>query len=237
MRAKSLRDTRVSSSHLTGYHHSLRMIASLSTCSCNTTTPAPAPAPVRHAFTRRSLRPVNPLKELHDLAGLFPEPADAPLFLNARHVAREATPEPYRTMLVHEHHMTISMESWHHCSVDVEVLESRFQDGLYLRKIRLLKSGTSRVVQFGYVRFNLELVTEPVRREILEERVPLGRILIQHNVFRHVELGAILQFTAGPGLAHYLQMPAEADTWGRLATIFCNGSPAIDLLEITAPLE
>ena len=111
MRAKSLRDTRVSSSHLTGYHHSLRMIASLSTCSCNTTTPAPAPAPVRHAFTRRSLRPVNPLKELHDLAGLFPEPADAPLFLNARHVAREATPEPYRTMLVHEHHMTISMES------------------------------------------------------------------------------------------------------------------------------
>ena len=180
---------------------------------------------------------MNPLKELNDLAGLFPEPADAPLFLQARHVAREATPEPYRTMLVHEHHMTISMESWHRCSVDVEVLESRFQDGLYLRKIRLLKSGTSRAVQFGYVRFNLELVTEQVRKEILEEKVPLGRILIQHNVFRHVELGAILQFTVGPGLARWLQMPEQAVTWGRLATIFCNGSPAIDLLEISAPLE
>ena len=49
---------------------------------------------------------MNPLKELHDLAGLFPEPADAPLFLNARHVAREATPEPYRTMLVQDRKST-----------------------------------------------------------------------------------------------------------------------------------
>jgi hypothetical protein len=180
---------------------------------------------------------VNPLIELQELVSLFPDPENEPLYLSAEHVAKEATPEPYHRMLVHEHHMTISMESYHDCTVDVEVMASRFQDGLYLRKIRLHRSGTKEAIQFGYVRFNLDLVTEKVRKEILAEKTPLGRVLIQHNVFRHVDLGAILRFTAGPGLANYLNMELGQLTYGRLATIFCNGTAAIDLLEVTAPLD
>lgn len=180
---------------------------------------------------------MNPLRELEELANLFPEPDGRRLYLTAEHVAKEATPEPYHRMLVHEHHMTISMESWHNCSVNVQVMASRFEDGLYLRKIRLLKSGTDTVVQFGFVRFNLDYVTEKVRAEILAEKVPLGRVLIQHNVFRHVDLGAILRFTAGEGLSEYLNMDIGQTTYGRLATIFCNGSPAIDLLEVSSPLD
>ena len=34
----------------------------------------------------------------------------------------------------------------------------------------------------------------------------MGRVLINHNVLRHIDLGAIVKFTGGPGLAHYLQM-------------------------------
>lgn len=180
---------------------------------------------------------MNPLKELEELVSFFPEPEGHQLYLSAEHVAKEATPEPYHRMLVHEHHMTISMESFHDCTVDVEVMASRFENGLYLRKIRLHRSGTKEAIQFGYVRFNLDFVTEKVRAEILEERVPLGRILIQHNVFRHVDLGAILRFTAGPGLAEYLNVNVGQVTFGRLATIFCNGSPAIDLLEVASPLD
>ncbi len=180
---------------------------------------------------------MNPLKELQELVTLFPEPGGHELYLTAEHVAKEATPEPYHRMLVHEHHMTISMESYHDCTVDVEVMASRFEDGLYLRKIRLHKSGTRNAIQFGYVRFNLDFVTDKVRAEILSEKIPLGRVLIQHNVFRHVDLGAILRFTAGPGMAEYLQMDVGQTTYGRLATIFCNGSPAIDLLEVSSPLD
>lgn len=180
---------------------------------------------------------MNPLKELQELVTLFPEPVGHELYLTAEHVAKEATPEPYHRMLVHEHHMTISMESYHDCTVDVEVMASRFEDGLYLRKIRLHKSGTRDAIQFGYVRFNLDFVTDKVRAEILSEKIPLGRVLIQHNVFRHVDLGAILRFTAGPGMAEYLQMDVGQTTYGRLATIFCNGSPAIDLLEVSSPLD
>jgi hypothetical protein len=76
-----------------------------------------------------------------------------------------------------------------------------------------------------------------VKKEILAGVIPLGRVLIQHNVLRHVDLGAIIRFTAGPGLARHLQMKEGQVTYGRMATIFCNGSPAIDLLEISAPLD
>lgn len=179
---------------------------------------------------------MNPIIELQQLAALFPEADGVPLYKSAEHVAREATPEPYHRMLVHEHHMTITMEAYHDCTVDVSVLESRFEDDLYLRKIILRKSGTSDVVQFGLVRFNFDYVTPAVKAEILAQKTPLGRVLIQHNVLRHIDLGAILRFTADEGLCRYLPMTPGQTTYGRMATIFCNGAPAVDLLEISSPL-
>lgn len=179
---------------------------------------------------------MNPLIELEQLCALFPEPDGDALYLNAEHIAREATPEPYHRMLVHEHHMTVTMESFHDCSVEVQVVESQFVDDLYCRKILLNKEGTSQNVQFGIVRFNFSFVTDSVREQIESESIPLGRVLIQHNVLRHIDLGAIVKFQAGPGLSRYLQMEVGQETFGRMATIFCNGSPAVDLLEISAPL-
>ena len=117
------------------------------------------------------------------------------------------------------------------------VVDRRLEGDIYNRKILLTKQGTNTVVQFGLVRFDFQYVTEAVRREIIDERTPLGRVLINHNVLRQVDLNAILRVTAGPGLAKYLQMQEGGVTYGRVATIFCNQKPAIDLLEISAPLE
>ena len=178
---------------------------------------------------------MNPLDELSRLTGTFAE--QQPLFANAEHVPAAMTPEPYRQMLVHDHHMTVTMERYHESTVDVRVLEQVLDGDVYSRKILLLKSGTEQVVQFGIVRFDFSFVTAAVREEILSEGIPLGRVLINHNVLRHVDLGAILKITAGPALADYLQMESGDVTYGRLATIFCNHKPAVDLLEITARLE
>ena len=140
-------------------------------------------------------------------------------------------------MLVHELHMTVTMEAYYDCPVEVVVLQTRDEGGLYLRQSLLKKLGTDSVIQYGIVRFNLEYVTEPVRQEILSESIPLGRILIQHNVLRHIDLGAIVKLTAGPALSRHLPLTTGETTYGRMATIFCNGAPAVDLLEISAPLK
>ena len=177
---------------------------------------------------------MKPHDELLSLTNLFPEPES--LFLRAEHIPSAVTPEPYKSMLVHDHHMTLAMEGHHGCTVDVRVLDSQHHGNTYARKIQLLKHGTETVVMFGIIRFQLEYVTEAVRVEILAGQTPLGRILINHNVLRHIDLGAILEITAGPTLARYLGMPVAGVTYGRLATIFCNRQPALDLLEISAPL-
>ncbi len=181
-----------------------------------------------------ALHTMNPHDELLSLTNLFP--AVEPLFLKAEHIPSSLTPEPYKTLLVHDHHMTLAMESHHGCSVDVRVVAQKLDGLLYAREILLLKHGTDQVVQYGIVRFNLSYVTEAVRQEILVGQTPLGRVLINHNVLRHIDLGAILEIQAGPRLAAHLGMPVGCVTYGRMATIFCNRQPAVDLLEISTPL-
>ena len=123
------------------------------------------------------------------------------------YIPASTTPEPYKSMLVHEHHMTVNMENYHECQVDVKIIDRHLEGEQYSRKILLTKTGTDEVVQFGIVRFNFEYVTPAVKQEILDGNIPLGRVLINHNVFRHIDLNAILRLTAGPGLA---KLPADA---------------------------
>ncbi len=177
---------------------------------------------------------MNPQDELNALTGLF-DGGDA-IFGSAVHIPSAMTPEPYKQMLVHDHHMTVTMENFHGTAVDVRIIDQIDSEGLYCRKIVLLKTGTEEVVQFGIVRFNFHDVTDDVRSEIVDGKTPLGRVLIKHNVLRHIDLGAIIRVTAGEELAGLLQMKSGETTFGRLATIFCNECPAVDLLEISAPL-
>lgn len=176
---------------------------------------------------------MNPTDELKKLIALFP--GGESLFERAEHVPSALTPEPYKRLLVHEHHMTVTMEEFYHTSVVVKVLDRRQDGDIYSRKILLERSDDGRVVQFGIVRFNLGVVLPAVRDEILSERTPLGRILINYNVLRHIDLGAILQMTAGAGLAKLFGCQPGETTYGRMATIFCNRLPAVDLLEVAAP--
>lgn len=178
---------------------------------------------------------MNPLNELKSLTSLFPE--ENLLIEKAEHVPAAMVPEPYKTLLAHDHHMTIAMEKQHGCSVNVQILERNNIDEYYCRKIVLTNSITNKVVQFGIVKFNFQYVTETVKNEIIKGETPLGRILIDHNVLRHIDLGAILKIKSGPALAEYLQIESGETTYGRLATIFCNGQPAVDLLEVSTKID
>ena len=79
----------------------------------------------------------------------------------------ESLPQPYRSLLVHDQHMTVTMENFHGCPVAVKVLAKRFDDPVYSRKIILTRTDNGRIVQFGIVRFDLSFVTQSVRNEIL----------------------------------------------------------------------
>jgi hypothetical protein len=178
---------------------------------------------------------VNPIDELKKLTGLFADGED--LIARARHVPSALTPEPYKGLLVHEQHMTVTMEEFYRTPVAVRVIERSRQGEIYNREIVLERSDNGAVVQFGIVRFDLSYVVPAVRDEILREETPLGRILINYNVLRHIALGAILEIHPGPRLQRLFGCQPQDIAYGRLATIFCNRQPAVDLLEIAAPVK
>jgi chorismate-pyruvate lyase len=150
-------------------------------------------------------------------------------------VAADQVPQPYRDLLVHEHHMTVTVEAHHGSLVDVQVLERKREGDAYARKILLAKQTDGRIVQFGLVLIWLNYCGPEVRSEILAEKTPLGRILINHNVLRRIEPTDYLRVTPGPEMMQWFGLLSPEPAYGRLAMIYCDGQPAIELLEIVAP--
>jgi chorismate-pyruvate lyase len=146
-------------------------------------------------------------------------------------------PPPYRELLDHQHHMTVTVEAHHRSPVDVRVLERKSDRNFYSRKILLARQTDGRVVQFGIMRVNFEYLSPAVRREIESEKTPLGRVLISHNVLREIELVSLWKVEPGPDLCELFNILPHQSTYGRTAIIHCNGEPGVELLEIVTPEE
>jgi chorismate-pyruvate lyase len=144
-------------------------------------------------------------------------------------------PEPYRGLLAHDKHMTVTVEAFHGCPVDVRVLETHVTPTHYSRKILLARQRDGAVVQYGIVRLNLDYLGPDVRREIESRQTPLGRILIEHNVLRTVKLLTLWKVEPGAELRKLFGLRKADTCYGRTALIYCNGIPAVELLEIVTP--
>lgn len=167
--------------------------------------------------------------ELHSLVSLF---YDHQGLGNICPVHPDEVPEPFRQLLVHEHHMTVTVEQYFGSQVDVDVLAIQEKGDEYSRKILLRRQSDQKVVQFGIVRLNPSLLDKVVWEEIALEQTPLGRVLINHNVMREVKLYQLYQLEASHELAGYFGVDPGAAIFGRTAMIFCDGRPAIELLEV-----
>ena len=141
----------------------------------------------------------------------------------------------YRQLLSHSSHMTVTVESFYEDSVEVSVLRSQKSTDFYCREILLSTQRGGKVVQYGIVRLKLGLISEPARSEILAESKPLGRVLIDREILREVELFDLFKVACGPKLAEFFDVPPGTVTYGRTAMIHCDHEPAIELLEIVAP--
>ena len=143
--------------------------------------------------------------------------------------------EPYRGLLAHTMHMTETLEAFYRDTVDVRVLSSGHRDGIYQRKILLTLRKTGEIVQFGLVQINLSCCSQEVSRRILEEKTPLGRILIENNVLRRIEPTGFLRIEPGPTLAAEMGLVGAPVLYGRTGVIFCDNQPTIAVLEILSP--
>jgi hypothetical protein len=150
-------------------------------------------------------------------------------------VQPEEIPHPDDHLLVHHEHMTAKLEDFHGSPVDVHVREEHLSDDgdLYTRMITLSpKDAPGKTVEWGIVRLDFRYMDAAVRDEILRKRMPLGAILIQHDVHRRIKPRFFLRFPPGGPVLHLFGSAETRPVYGRLGTIYCDEEPAIELLEI-----
>lgn len=157
------------------------------------------------------------------------QPAD---FGGIAPVAIEAVPEPFRSLLDHDSHMTVAMERHHGCPVSLRIVAEAPADdaGRYAREIVLLGSA-GHVVQFGIVRIDLRSVDATTATRIRAGAEPLGRILVEAGALCAVGDVALVEVVPGP---HLQPLIGPRRTFGRVATIAVDGRPAVELLEVVA---
>ena len=178
------------------------------------------------------------IEDLYDLFGEVPP--------RTLVVPGSALPEPQRGLLAHESHMTVTLEAHHGGPVDVEVLERVAHGRHYARKILLRRNvagsgGTAGaapvVVQFGIMLFDLGFASEEAKLEILGEETPLGHILIRQRRLRRISTHSLLEIEPNAEIRRHFGLQTSGDeernrVYGRLATIFCDEQPAVELLEV-----
>jgi len=177
------------------------------------------------------IQPLN--RSLNSLFRIFSQDPEIPDF---EEVPGEEVPEPYHSLLVHDRHMTVTMEEFYGGPVAVSVVEKSQEANLYARKILLTSEKTARVVQYGIMCFNFGYCTAEVRDAILAEKTPLGRILIEHGLLRRIDVLHFIRLNTGSEITRLLGLPEPTETYGRLARLFCNERQAVELLEVAAPV-
>jgi hypothetical protein len=143
-------------------------------------------------------------------------------------------PDNYRTLLAHHDHMTVALEAFHNSLVNVEAIAEWRDEASYARASVLSRQTDGAVIQFGIMRIWLADLPADAQNEITDKKMPLGRVLIRHNMLREVELITLWQITPGPVLEQHLTSITQAPIYGRSAQILVDERPTVQVLEIPA---
>ncbi|HMP18157.1 MAG TPA: hypothetical protein PKD72_14125 [Gemmatales bacterium] len=73
---------------------------------------------------------------------------------------------------------------------------------------------------------------DEIKKEILEEKLPLGHVLIQSAVHRHIHVNNFVQLLPGFAAHSWPGFSPQYIAYGRLGILYCNNQPAIELFEV-----
>lgn len=166
---------------------------------------------------------------LRELLSTFADEGDLERFTP---IDGAAVPQPFKRLLVHGQHMTVTLEDHHGGPVHLNVHDSLIGDDEYARKITLHATPDGPPILLGIMTFNFRYCSAATREEIVGGRTPLGRILIEHDVLRHLTPGPYFAVSRGPARLLGLELDLPDDCHARLARINCNGGQAVRVLEI-----
>jgi chorismate-pyruvate lyase len=184
----------------------------------------------RRGDRSRSTRPepelLFPMDHLYRQSGL-PVPS-------ARRVDPVDIPPPFRTLLVHEQHMTFALEE-HWGPVILRVLGTIVEEGAFFRRVVLAQEYTARPVIMGALRIDLDAFERPVRTRIVQNRVPFGRVLREAGIQYRSRPRAFFSVVPNSEMLGVFWMREPRALYGRRTEMLVNRRKVGDVVEILAP--
>ncbi len=178
----------------------------------------------RRATPRGRTRAPYPLDVVYAQAGIEPP--------RTRPVAPERIPGPYRSLLVHERDMTLTLEAHFGGRVALRAL-STFHDGRsYFRRVLLVQEYSARPVEMGAIRIDLKAFTPRIRAAILRNEVPLGRVLRDGGVDYRSRPTQFLSVEPNSEMMGVFWMREPRTLYGRQTQMEVDGRKIGDIVEI-----
>jgi chorismate-pyruvate lyase len=171
---------------------------------------------------------VYPLDDFYARAGLPLPPFEK--------LPGEEIPAPFHSLLVHDNDMTPTLEKFHGAGIHLRILNRSQREDFYFREVVLQLDQSERPVEFGANKVDLSLFPPKARQLILEERLPLGRILQECEVPHVTRAKAFFRVQADELISRALGMSQPSVLYGRRATIRdLKQRPLSEIVEILPP--
>lgn len=181
-----------------------------------------ARTPSRTAVGQRGL--LYPLDQVYTRAGVDPptvqilEPDDIPM--------------PYRSLLVHASDMTVTLEQHFGDRVTLRPLSTFTSGRSYFRRVLLVSEYSGHPVEMGAIRMRLDAFPSRLRALILENQIPLGRLLRDAQFDYESRAIAFLAVTPSPEMMGVFWMREPRTLYGRRTEVVRHGGKIGDIVEI-----
>ena len=150
----------------------------------------------------------------------------------------DAVPEPFKTLLVHHNDMTPTLEAFHKSDIHLEIVSRERRGVFYFREVVLRLNRSESPVEFGANKLYLGRFPEEAQDLILQEYVPLGRILKDCRVPHRTEAKAFLRVHSDSLIGEKFELTQPAVLYGRKAVISdLQGRPLSEIVEILPPVN
>jgi hypothetical protein len=149
-----------------------------------------------------------------------------------RDVAPSRIPLPYRSLLVHERDMTLTLESHFGGRATLRALSTFRKGESYYRRVLLVQEYSARPVEMGAIRIDLRAFKPRIRTEILRNRVPLGRLLRDGGVDYRSRPTVFLAVTPNSEMMGVFWMREPRTLYGRQTEMSVDGRKVGDIVEI-----
>jgi chorismate-pyruvate lyase len=148
-----------------------------------------------------------PLSEFYERSGL-PLPA-------VSRIEERDIPEPWKSLLVHAHDLTPTLESACRRNMRLRVLQHTLSDSVLSRQVVLVPDGAVAPAAFGAIKIYLEHFPPLARALILRFKQPLGTILRTQEIGHASRPDAYIRVKPDDLIANALRLADPCVLYGR----------------------